>query len=459
MLEIKIPNIRQNEQLYVINILLKEFLGIDFKVEVYEGNNIEITKIDNFSKLILNATFFHKTMQGWLQHHSMPVLPLAIWVPENDGINANLIEPSIPVLYGSPGIVKNNNHLHLNLDIFGSAFFMLTRYEELVIKDRDQHDRFSAYSSHAYKNSYLNRPLVDEYVEILKKCLTMLWPDLKFKERKFSINVSHDVDQLSRYQTRKNLFQYLRVMGGDLMRGFIKDLIYSPLSYFNKNIELNAHDPYNTFDCLMDISDKNNLKSTFNFICGKSSNYNADYNIEDIQIQNLFKKINDRGHLIGLHPSYDCYLSPDLIKKELNALKNSLNSLDIKQKDITSRMHYLRWKTPDTLVNLNNLGIKKDTTLGYAEHSGFRCGTCHSYPGYDLINHEKLDIIVEPLIVMDATLFSKKYMSLDYKSAFNYATDLKKKCKKMNGQFNILWHNSFFQDLKQKEFYQNLIKN
>ena len=47
MLEIKIPNICQNEQLYVINILLKEFLGIDFKVEVYEGNNIEITKIDN----------------------------------------------------------------------------------------------------------------------------------------------------------------------------------------------------------------------------------------------------------------------------------------------------------------------------------------------------------------------------------------------------------------------------
>jgi hypothetical protein len=177
------------------------------------------------------------------------------------------------------------------------------------------------------------------------------------------------------------------------------------------------------------------------------------------KIQNLIKKINDRGHLIGLHPSYDCYLNPELIKKELNELKNSLNSLDIKQKDITSRMHYLRWKTPDTLVNLNNLGIKKDTTLGYAEHAGFRCGTCHSYQGYDLINHEKLDIIIDPLIIMDGTLFSKKYMNLDYKSAFNYATDLKKKCKKMNGQFNILWHNSFFQDLKQKEFYQNLIQN
>jgi hypothetical protein len=459
MLEIKIPNICQNEQLYVIKVLLKDFLGIDFKVEVYEGNNIEITKIDNFSKLILDASFFNKAMRGWLQHQSMPVLPLEMWVPEDDGIEVNLTDPRIPVLYGSPGVVRYDNHLHLNLDVFGSIFFMLSRYEELVIKERDQHDRFSAFSSYAYKNNFLMRPLVDEYVEILKKCLKMLWPDLKFKKREFSIDVSHDVDQLSRYQTRKNLYQYLRALGGDLMKGHIKDFIYSPLSYFNKNIELNVHDPYNTFDWLMDISDKNNLKSTFNFICGKSENYNADYDIEDLKVKNLIKKINYRGHLIGLHPSYDCYLNPELIKRELNKLKNSLNSFDIKQKDITSRMHYLRWKTPDTLVNLNNLGIKRDTSLGYAEHVGFRCGTCHSYQGYDLVNHKKLDIIIDPLIIMDGTLFDKKYMNLKYNSAFNFATELKKKCKKMNGQFNILWHNSYFQDLRQKKFYQNLIQN
>ena len=209
----------------------------------------------------------------------------------------------------------------------------------------------------------------------------------------------------------------------------------------------------------MDISDSNNIKSTFNFICGKSNSYNADYDIESLIIQNLIKKINDRGHLIGLHPSYDCYLNHELIKKELNQLKNIFGDLNIKQKETTSRMHYLRWKTPDTLVNLNSLGIKRDTSLGYAEHAGFRCGTCHNYQGYDLINHEKLDIMIEPLIVMDGTLFSKKCMNLEYKSAFNYATDLKKKCKKMNGQFNILWHNSSFQNSKQKEFYQNLIQN
>ena len=463
MFKIKIPNIQQKQQKYSLDILLGEFLGLSFQVEAHKGDYIEITRTEkhkNFYKLTLDASFFHRIKQDWLELVSMPFAPSITWTPLEDGIKANLVKQSIPVLYGSPGIVKNNNHLHLNLDIFGSVFFMLTRYEELVIKERDQYDRFSAFSSHAFKNGYLNRPLVDEYVQILKQCMKLLWPDLKFKKRKFTVNISHDVDQLSRYQTKKNFYQYLRVMGGDLMRGFIKDFIYSPLSYFNKKKELNTHDPYNTFDWLMDISDSNNIKSTFNFICGKSENYNADYDIKNQKVKNLIKKINYRNHLIGLHPSYDCYLNPELIKRELNELKNSLNSLDIKQKDITSRMHYLRWKTSDTLVNLNNSGIKRDTTLGYADHTGFRCGTCHSYQGYDLINHEKLDIMIEPLIIMDVTLFNKNYPDLNYyKSAFDIAVDLKKKCKKMNGQFNILWHNSSFQDSKQKKFYQNLIKD
>ena len=462
MLKIKFPNICNNEQIYIFDIILNKFLGINFEVEVYDEDFIEITKtgkIKNFSKLTLDASFFHKVKKGWLKIESLPDSPMKTWDPLEDRINANLIKPRIPVLYGSPGIIKNYDHLHLNLDIFGSIFFMLTRYEEIVVDERDQHDRFTANFSHAYKNKYLDRPLVDEYVEILKKCIKKLWPDFIFKEKKFTINISPDVDQISRYQNKKTFYQYLRVIGGDLTRGFIKDIIYSPLSYFAENKELNSHDPYNTFDWLMDISDQNNIKSTFNFICGKSSKFNADYDIKELKIQNLIKKINNRGHKLGLHPSYDSYINPKLIKKELIHLKNLLISLNIKQKEITSRMHYLRWKTSDTLVFLNDAGIQKDTTLGYADQAGFRCGTGNSYQGYDLLNHKKLDIDVEPLIVMDSTLFGKNYNNFNFELAFDIGIDLKKKCEKMNSQFNILWHNSSFQNPKQKEFYENLIKN
>jgi hypothetical protein len=462
-LKIKIPNFCLNEQKYILDILLREFLGINFVVETFEGNFIEITRsgyfveTSNLTKLTLDASFFYKAKQDWLQPQSMPVLPLVTWAPAHDGIKANLVLPNVPVLYGSPGLVNNGNHIHLNLDIFGSAFFMLSRYEEAITKNRDEHERFTAYLSNAYKNNYLNRPLVNEYVEIVKQSMSKLWPDLKFVERKFSINVSHDVDQVSRYQTRKNFYQYLRAIGGDLSRGYIKNFIYSPLSYFNNKDEISLYDPYNTFNWLMHISEKNNTKSTFNFICGKSSKNNADYHIEDNRIKNLIKRIHNRGHIIGFHPSYDCYENSDLIKKELSQLNNLLQSLNIKQETINSRMHYLRWKTPDTLVYLNSAGINKDSTLGYADYAGFRCGTCHSYPGYDLINREILDIRIEPLIIMDCTLFN--YMKLNYEQAYDVALDLKRKCQKMNGQFNILWHNSYFQNPRQKTFYQNLVEN
>jgi hypothetical protein len=50
-------------------------------------------------------------------------------------------------------------------------------------------------------------------------------------------------------------------------------------------------------------------------------------------------------------------------------------------------------------------------------------------------------------------------MKLNYEQAYDVAIDIKRKCQKMNGQFNILWHNSYLQDSRQKIFYQSLIEN
>ena len=46
---------------------------------------------------------------------------------------------------------------------------MLSRYEELIIKERDIHNRFPAYLSIAKQNGFLDRPLIDEYIIVLKK--------------------------------------------------------------------------------------------------------------------------------------------------------------------------------------------------------------------------------------------------------------------------------------------------
>ena len=60
MLKVKIPNICENEIKYTLDILLVDFLGLSYEVQIYEGSLIEITrpKIDKVSKLTLDVSFF-----------------------------------------------------------------------------------------------------------------------------------------------------------------------------------------------------------------------------------------------------------------------------------------------------------------------------------------------------------------------------------------------------------------
>ena len=86
--------------------------------------------------------------------------------------------------------------------------------------------------------------------------------------------------------------------------------------YLSKN-KLLSIDPFNTFDWIMDLSDKNNIKSSFYFMTGtsklgKDSNYSLDNKI----IKDLLIHISNRGHNVGIHPSYYSYNDPILIKNE-----------------------------------------------------------------------------------------------------------------------------------------------
>ena len=83
----------------------------------------------------------------------------------------------------------------------------------------------------------------------------------------------------------------------------------------------------------MDTSEKNNLKSTFNFIADHSNKQrDGVYYLDNKHILNLLKKINDRGHLIGMHGSFDSYNNIDQLKKEFNILKETCKELEISQK-------------------------------------------------------------------------------------------------------------------------------
>ena len=70
-------------------------------------------------------------------------------------------------------------------------------------------------------------------------------------------------------------------------------------------------------------------------------------------------------------------------------------------------------------------GINSDATMGYSDFPGFRCGTSHSYPAYDVLNNKILDIRISPLIMMDCALIENKTLNLNLEESLAYVKNLK----------------------------------
>lgn len=348
----------------------------------------------------------------------------------------------------------------IHYDILGLTYWMLSRLEEVGSENLDNHGRFPAVASHAYRHNYLDRPVVDEWLNILGQVIAKVWPVLRLKNHDFSMNVSHDVDRPSRYGFR-SMSSLARAVGGDLIKyQNYKGALSSPWIRINTVDRLHPLDPYNTFDWLMSVSESAGLKSAFYFICGRTdAGRDSDYEPEHPAIRALLREIHSRGHEIGLHPSYSTYKQPELLKAEADRLRRVCLEEGITQDKWGGRMHYLRWEQPTTLRAWAAAGMNYDSTLGYADCPGFRCGTCFEYPAFDPIAEEILDLRIRPLIVMEGTIVSSAYLGLGIsQAAEDKVLMLKDRCRKVSGSFNLLWHNSFFMEKGLDKIYLNSIQ-
>lgn len=386
------------------------------------------------------------------------------WNSEKEGMQG-IISPILkaPSTKALPSTLINFNEkgAEINYDILGLTYWMLNRLEEIHRTDLDNHERFPAINSHAYKYGYLDRPIVDEWLDILQQVIQRVWPNLKLKKHQFSIKVSHDVDVPSRFAF-STPFSVIKSMASLVLKNNnIKLALMAPFIYLGSKNKIHPLDPYNTFDWLMNISEKNNLKSAFYFICGRTDkSKDALYEPEHPIIKKMMLEIYKRGHEVGLHPSYNSYNNPEQINFEAQRLKKVCKELGIEQSQWGGRMHFLRWSHPTTLQAWNDAEMSYDSTLGYADRPGFRCGTCHEYTGFNPVTDTILHIKIRPLIIMDCSVIAQHYMGLGYtKKALNQIIKYKRICEKVEGNFTFLWHNSFFNGKKSFKLYEDIIQS
>lgn len=342
----------------------------------------------------------------------------------------------------APLIERTELGFDFHYDLPGLVYWALGRVEEIESTELDRHGRFPARASHAFRHGYLERPIIDEWLQVLAEVVRRLWPRLELRRARFQMHLSHDVDFPSRY-AHSNVRHFVRSIGQDLLRrGQPLDACRGLLIRMLPQRALHPRDPYNTFDWIMAQSERIGARSSFYFVCGGTAPEDPGYDPSHPAIRALMREIHARGHEIGIHPSYECYLDPAALQREAALLLRICAEEGIEQPRWGGRMHYLRWRSTVTPEAFRAAGLDYDATLGYADHVGFRASTCHEYPGFNPVTARDTGVAMKPLVAMDGTLTSGDYMGTDASTAAACLLRLRQRCEDVDGCFSLLLHNS-----------------
>ena len=176
---------------------------------------------------------------------------------------------------------------------------------------------------------------------------------------------------------------------------------------------------------------------------GGLTKFDNRYKIDEPKALALIEKIKKRGHIIGIHSSYNTYNSFEQFKKEKELLEKTVN-ISITE----GRQHYLRFEVPTTWQIWEDNGMQVDSSCGYADKEGFRCGTGDEFRVFNILSRKKLNLKERPLIFMDCTLFGYNEYSFE---------EIQMRIKKMrlfDNSFTMLWHNS---SSSLSKYYNNLL--
>jgi hypothetical protein len=307
-------------------------------------------------------------------------------------------------------------------DVFAASFYFLSRYEEYIIEDRDQHQRFEGKNSLAFQNGFITRPLIDEWAFAIADKIKKQYPSFEIKNRNFQFIPTLDIDRPYYYKT-----------DSIVKKGFkITKLLFKGQYQFLKK------DPFNVYEMVKSWDEKHQIKTLYFILVGNKNKFDVAPSAANKTFQKAIKEIAG-NHQIGIHPSYFSHLNADEIIIE----KQCLTHIS-KQKISISRQHFLLLNLPKTYRDLISAEIKEDYTLAFADVAGFRVSTCTPFLWYDLENEESTSLLIYPTTVMDQTL--KKYMGLSPHEAEQKISELIENVKNVKGTFISLWHNESIND-------------
>lgn len=308
-------------------------------------------------------------------------------------------------------------------DIFAAGFYLLSRYEEYLPHQQDMYGRYAHENSLAFKEGFLNQPLINIWVNDLAMTLQRKFSIFKAQFSRFNFQPSYDIDIAYSYQHKG----FERTVGG-----FIK----SPSTERLKVLAGLQADPFDVYNWLDELHEKYLLAPVYFFLVAeKNGQYDKNILPYTAAMQQLIHK-HALKYAIGIHPSWQSGDDDQWLSNEITLLTTS------SKKNITqSRQHYIRFNLPDGYRRLIAAGITDDYSMGYGSINGFRASVATGFYWYDLAAEEQTSLRIHPFCFMDANSFYEQKLSAQqaYEELMHYYTA----CKNVNGTLISIWHNNF----------------
>ena len=328
-------------------------------------------------------------------------------------------------------LVLEENRAVISADIISAAFYLLSGWQEYFSDERDRHGRFPYAASVQARYGFVAVPVVNYYFEVLKTALEHVsgqhYPPRRWgpAAAPFAAFISHDVDNLhSAWKApakaalkQGRLLRFGRLLGRHLTQPDAWDNLEAVAA------QVAQYGGRSTFFVL--LSHKKAPNGT----------PNADYRLTR-RLRQRLEKLEQQGCELGLHGSLGTSTDAMRLFHDMHWAHTAVG--------IGNRFHYLSWeprRTPDLLA------VSKttyDSTLGFAEHYGFRHSYCLPFHPFNFADGQAYAFLEIPLNVMDATLHHPRYLQLQSDEILPALAPVFAEIRRFGGVAAILWHNENF---------------
>ena len=361
---------------------------------------------------------------------------------------------------GLTAFFKTNGNLPF--DVFAASFYLISRYEEYLPNEKDEHGRYAHTNSIAYTKNFLQQPLVDLWLQKLAEITS----DFRLPTSDFCFLPTYDIDIAYQYQHQpiiKNVYGFFR----DVLKGNFDKVVERGNVYSG-----NQNDPFDTFDWLDEMHTQYGLQPIYFLLTLlKYGDYDKNVLAKNKAVQKLYQQLSKK-YTVGLHPSYKSSEEEisgnsslrdsvraersNLIRKEKELLEKIIN-----QPITISRNHYLRFTIPLTYRKLIAIGHTDDYSMAYSTINGFRASTSKPFYWYDVEKEITTALLIHPFSYMEAnSFFHQKFSAQEAAEEMQYYYDI---IKSVNGTYITLFHNHFLTEqsewIEWRNMYAMFLKN